>query len=105
MGTQGQQAHHRSDFKTISLRKKTSVMYKDNIVSKHIGCLVHFDNKWNAIISDLNIMEYLKGYKIPFSKKVRQIILPHQKKIISLRGERDNASDFLFLGVDAIFSM
>lgn len=48
------------------------------MVSATAGILRHFLPKWGAICSDTFVLEYVKGYKIPFHSIPHQSIIPRE---------------------------
>lgn len=48
-------------------------------MSKHAGRLKYFIKSWEALTSDTTILQFIKGYKIPFSRKVVQFHVPKIK--------------------------
>ena len=58
-----------------------------NNLSKFGGRLRLFINEWTKIISDKNILQIVKGYKIPFDSTVKQYFIPKVANI-------DNSATF-----------
>lgn len=71
----------RKHFKDVESLKEANIDKEKaevNLIALNLGCLKLFINNWNDITTNKLILQWLKGYKIPFKESSKQVNLPKE---------------------------